>query len=86
MGKPDVVDEYLNQKVMGLQVHRIEPGSVTERAGLHKLDVILSIDNKPIQSMMDYVRYMNERGDKVDLIVKRGNSILEFQLDYTNQV
>ncbi len=86
MDKPDVVDEYLNQKVMGLQVHRIEPGSVTERAGLHKLDVILSVDNKPIQSMMDYVRYMNERGDKVDLIVKRGNSILEFQLDYTNQV
>ena len=56
-------------------------GSAAERAGLEAGDVLLSVDGKPVKSTRGLVAQIqgHKAGDRIDLIVKRGERTLKIR-------
>ncbi len=89
-----VIDENLKEK-MSLPVdygalvvketqqdHGVVPKSPAEKAGLHELDIILSLNNKKINRdhpIQDYLENLNV-GDKIELLVLRSKKEIKIHL------
>ncbi len=63
-------------------VDRVMPGSPAARAGLRSDDMIVRIDDYPIQSCTDFRRALKQYGpgEKLDVTVKRGSKVLKVSL------
>ena len=61
----------------GAYVGTVRPSSPAERAGLHKGDVIVSIDHKSIDSAEDLEREMSSLGDSVVIGFVRGDQDMQ---------
>jgi len=54
----------------------VEEGSLAEKAGIRKGDVLLAIDSHPIRDILDYRFFLTEK--QICLSVKRGDDTLDF--------
>lgn len=63
-------------------VDRVLPGSPAAKAHLRSDDMIVRIDDFPIQSCTDFRRALKQfgPGDKIDITVKRGSKVLKVSL------
>jgi S1-C subfamily serine protease len=59
------------------------PGSVADRAGVKAGDVLLFANGRRVDSMDAYLQARDEDTARLELIVQRGNRILDFTLDLT---
>lgn len=66
----------------GVLVADVEPGTPAESAGLKAGDVILALDNKPVENVPDYYEplYHIKPGDKVNLSVARARHLLSVEV------
>ena len=64
------------RKEAGVAVSQIEPDSAADQAGLKAGDIIREINRKPVRSMQDFERLVNELDAKsrVLLLITRGNA------------
>lgn len=60
----------------GLEVTEITEGSLAERYGLRKNDVIIGVNRTPINSMSELRESLSNAGDVIALNIRRGNSQL----------
>ena len=60
----------------GLEVTEIAEGSLAERYGLRKNDVIIGVNRTPINSMSELRESLSNAGDVIALNIRRGNSQL----------
>ncbi|MEZ5989447.1 MAG: trypsin-like peptidase domain-containing protein [Planctomycetota bacterium] len=63
-------------------VDRVRRGSPAAKAGLRSDDMIVRIDDYPIQSIIDFKRVLTlyGPGEKIDITVKRGSQVLKVSL------
>jgi len=59
----------------GLLIKEVKPGSLAEKIGLKREDVILEINNKRVQKVSDLKLVLTflEDGEKLAIKIKRGN-------------
>ncbi len=69
----------------GVIVLEVSSGSPAYKAGLQQLDVIVSMDNQPVQNMNQLKRmlYKYKRGDKAKLVIVRNGSKKEVVIEFT---
>lgn len=69
----------------GVVILEVAAGSPAEKAGLKQLDVIISMDNQPIENMSQLKRmlYNYKQGDKVTLVIVRNGSRMEINIEFT---
>ncbi len=75
---PQIAESLGLQKAEGLVVTAVEPGSAADEAGLHRGDVILEIDRKPVRTVADFRKAIGAtgKGKGVLFLVRRGESTL----------
>ena len=58
-------------------IRKIDVGGPAQKAGLRKDDLILSIDNRPVESWYDIIKAVEgSRGRKLFVKVRQGNSVI----------
>lgn len=69
----------------GVVILEVAAGSPAEKAGLKQLDVIIRMDNQPIENMNQLKRmlYNYKYGDKATLTVIRDGSKMEINIEFT---
>ncbi|MCF6201860.1 MAG: PDZ domain-containing protein, partial [Hydrogenimonas sp.] len=74
---------YKDNKLVGFGVANIKKGSVFDKMGLKRRDIIKKIDGKPIKSERDAFRYFNrlEELDSLSLTIKRGKESKELKYE-----
>jgi S1-C subfamily serine protease len=70
-------------RFQGLPVWSCFPGSVADRAGIKAGDVLLFANGRRVDSMDAYLQARDQDAARLELIVQRGNRILDFTLDLT---
>ena len=73
-----VVRPYLNKGVQeGLIISNIAPNSLYEKMGLQNGDILIDVNNKPLQSADNLLQTVNlmQSGNSIDLNVKRNGNI-----------
>ncbi len=75
---PQLAENLGLERVEGLVITAVKPGSAAEEAGLKSGDVISEINRQPIKTLADYNRELarNEKAKSVLLLVRRGQSSL----------
>lgn len=71
------MDDKLTQ---GLPVLYLMEGSVAERAGVRRGDLVLVANGHRIATLMDYVHARNLLSDRLELTLQRGREILDMVL------
>lgn len=74
-------------KIEGVYIGRVQIGGGAEKAGLKDNDVILSVDGVEVNSMAQLQEQVNKHrpGDKVQVVVKRGNKKQPFNVTLRNK-
>ncbi len=74
---------YKNGKLIGFGISDIKRGSVFDKMGLQKRDIIEKIDGNPIKSEADAFRYFNrlEELNSLTLTIKRGKRSKELNYE-----
>jgi general secretion pathway protein C len=73
-----VMRPYLNKGVQeGLIISNIAPNSLYEKMGLQNGDILIDVNNKPLQSADNLLQTVNlmQSGNSIDLNVKRNGKI-----------
>ena len=72
----------------GVFVVNVYEGSPAEKAGIKEKDIILSINDKKIESINQMIKTLlnYSPGDNVDLRVMRDKKILKFKVGLTQEV
>ena len=81
-----VIGVYLDSKITDqLVVKSVKDSSIAARARLEKGDIITELDNKPLKSFADLKLSLlyADASKKVQIKLKRGDSILEKTLDFS---
>ena len=65
----------------GIPILGCLPGSPAEQVGLQYGDILLSVNGQAVTSIMDFLRVRAEATDMLEVIVQRGNRILELTMD-----
>ncbi|MGH7846561.1 MAG: DegQ family serine endoprotease [Candidatus Binatia bacterium] len=75
---PQIAESLGLERVEGLVITAVEPGSVGDEAGLRRGDVILEIDRKPLRSLADYRKAIEgaRKGKGILFLVRRGETTL----------
>jgi serine protease Do len=75
---PQIAESLGLDKVEGVVVTAVEPGSAADEAGIRRGDVILEIDRKPVRSVDEYKKSLAgiRKGKGVLFLVRRGDSTL----------
>ncbi len=75
---PQIAESLGLERVEGLVITAVEPGSTGDEAGLHRGDVIIEIDRKPVRSLADYRKAVEgaQKGKGVLFLVRRGETTL----------
>ena len=71
------MDDKLSQ---GLPVLYLMEGSVAERAGVRRGDVVLIANGQRVETLMEYVQARNLFTDRLELTLQRGQEILDMVL------
>jgi serine protease Do len=79
---PDLAAGLRLQKDFGIIVSDVEPGGPADTAGLKIQDIILSIDDKPAESLPLFTQslYMHASGEMTRLKVLRGSQQLDLRI------
>jgi S1-C subfamily serine protease len=79
---PNIVRLHNLSAEQGAYVSVVTPGEGAARAGIHKGDVVISIEGKPIASNDDVVRIVRQRrpGDSLRVVVVRGRIHKNFEV------
>ncbi|WP_457594416.1 PDZ domain-containing protein [Hydrogenimonas sp.] len=74
---------YRENKLVGFGVSNVKKGSVFDKMGLKKRDIIEKIDGKPIKSESDAFQYFNrlEQLNSLSLTIKRGKERKELKYE-----
>lgn len=66
----------------GVLVMEVQPGSPAEQVGLEPADVIREVNQRPVNNVSDFERAVRQgrRGDRVLLLVQRGDNAVFFAL------
>ena len=74
---------YRENKLVGFAVSNVKKGSVFDKMGLKKRDIIEKIDGKPIKSESDAFAYFNrlEQLNSLSLTIKRGKESKELKYE-----
>jgi S1-C subfamily serine protease len=69
-----VVREERLPSEFGVVVLEVHPGGPAERASIHPLDVIIAVDDRPVERVEDVVGAVSRhrRGDRVSVTFLRG--------------
>ncbi len=64
-------------------VERVRPGSVAEKAGVRKDDLVLSVDGKNVGDVAEYESQLANirNSDRVVLVIRRGRAILDVAIE-----
>lgn len=84
----DRIAEYLKlDKVQGAVVVQIQPGSISDRAGLKVEDVILKVNGIPVKNDQEVAFAINDLrvGDSLKLTVLRAGDEEEIEMELTRQ-
>lgn len=86
MGSPrrvtPLLDAHRKEKfVNGIAILGALPGSPAEQCGLKYGDLLLSINGKSMSSVEDFLAARSAADGTMDLLVRRGNHVMEFSLD-----
>jgi serine protease Do len=75
---PEIAQSLGLERVEGVVITAVEPGTVAEEGGLRRGDIILEIDRKPVRNVTDYKKALAERkkGRGVLVLVRRGETTL----------
>jgi serine protease Do len=75
---PQIAESLGLDRVEGVVITAVEPGSAGDEAGLRRGDVIVEVDRKPIRSMADYRKALAEtkKSKGILFLVRRGDSTL----------
>jgi len=69
----------LDQTEKGLQIKEVIADSIAEKNDLQAGDILTQIDIQPIEQLFDLIYELQQKkpGDKIDLILQRGDKIIE---------
>ena len=73
---PAVIDELRVEVFSGVAVDAVEDGSIAERVGLKKGDVIVSVNGDRIATTRDVNRYTREGAFGWEVTIQRGSQVL----------
>lgn len=76
---------HLKEEENRVTIVSILPGSVAEKAGLLKEDILRRIDSIPVNEIFDLVYELNQRqpDDTATLIIERAGETLEIEVDFS---
>lgn len=83
----EVAKKYGLDKIEGVFIGRVLPGGAAEQAGIKDNDVILSVDNVPVNSTAELQEQIGKHrpGDKVVVEIKRDNKKKQFNVTLRNK-
>jgi serine protease Do len=75
---PQIAESLGLERVEGLVITAVEPGSAGDEAGLRRGDVIVEIDRKPVRNLADYRKAIEgaRKGKGILFLVRRGETTL----------
>jgi serine protease Do len=81
-----LLDAHLTRSPMAY-VDRVVPGSPADKAGVKADDLIFRLDGRVVRTCRAFEDMLHERspGEKVKLLVKRGNALVELELELTTR-
>ncbi|MEN8200980.1 MAG: Do family serine endopeptidase [Bacteroidota bacterium] len=82
----ELAQEMNLENVDGVYVNGIRPGGAAEKAGIKKGDVVLSIDDVPVNSGAELQEQVSKYrpGEKVKLILRRDGKLKQFEVVLRN--
>jgi Do/DeqQ family serine protease len=83
----EVAKKYNLDKIEGVFIGRVLPGGAAEMAGIQDNDVIISVDNVPVNSTAELQEQIGKHrpGDKVTIVIKRDNKKKPFNVTLRNK-
>ncbi|MFY9154485.1 MAG: Do family serine endopeptidase [Prolixibacteraceae bacterium] len=74
-------------KIEGVYIGRVQEGGASEKAGIRDNDIIISVDGIEVNSTAQLQEQVNKHrpGDKVQVVVKRGNKRQPFNVTLRNK-
>jgi len=78
-----VIPDYLFDG-KGMRIDGISEGRPAQKAGLQKGDIVVKLGDSLVTDMMSYMRALSafEKGDKTEVVVKRGEGEVEAQVAF----
>jgi serine protease Do len=75
---PQIAESLGLERVEGVVITAVEPGSAGEEAGLQRGDVVLEVDRKPVRNLGDYRKAIEgaRKGKGILFLVRRGETTL----------
>lgn len=75
---PQIAESMGLERVEGVVITAVQPGSPADEAGLRRGDIILEIDRKPVHDLQEYRKAVGEakRGRGILFLVRRGENTL----------
>ncbi|HWP56303.1 MAG TPA: DegQ family serine endoprotease [Candidatus Acidoferrales bacterium] len=75
---PQIAESLGLDRVEGVVITAVEPGSAADEAGLRRGDVIVEIDRKPVRNLQDYRKAIEgaRKGKGILFLVRRGENTL----------
>ena len=70
--------EQLDQITSG-EVTAVEPNSLAEQVGIQAGDRLLSVNNRPVEDIIDVQFYSAE--EEIELMIRRGDELIAFEFD-----
>jgi serine protease Do len=79
---PDAARRLGLNSSKGVLVMEVQPGSPADQVGLEPADVIREVNQRPVNSISDFDRAVRQgrRGDRILLLVQRGDNAVFFAL------
>ncbi|WP_353661203.1 PDZ domain-containing protein [Hydrogenimonas sp. SS33] len=74
---------YRNNRIIGYGITQVKKGSVFDKMGLRKRDIIQKVNGKPVTNEAEAFKYFNNIGElsSLTLTIKRGHRILELNYE-----
>ena len=83
----EIADQLKIDELNGVVISYLQRNGAAEKAGLQKGDIILKIDQEPVDSRSDFEELISYRspGDYINVVYKRDNKLANVKLQLTNR-